>query len=1206
METGEITLLATAIGVSTSKKQFGKDCLPGPASKNGITPAEAVPSRPGGDIENPLLFVLSASSEQSLLETAAKLRRWAFSRIDLPAYEHALAYTLANRRSMMQWRYSTVTAHHSELMDALGQNSLQPIKVAEELQVAFIFTGQGAQWYAMGRELMSFESPFSASIQKSDMILRDFGTSWSLQSELLENRATSRMDESQIAQPASTALQIALVDLLASINISPRMVLGHSSGEIGAAYAAGIVSHEQALRLSYCRSQIASICKKNISSRGAMLAVGLGEREVLPFLTNLSNGLVEVACANSPSSTTLSGDEPAIVEIEKVLNGRQIFCRRLNLDIAYHSQHMRQVADQYRCLLGNVKVQVPRDDIKFLSSVTAKQKVGNFDTAYWIENLVSKVRFRDALGEYCRNQAMLARTTSQPTNVFVEIGPHSSLSGPIRQTLTYASDDLKYRYLPTLERNRNALRSILMLGGKMWEMGHQVNIGAANSLTGINGKRRVLQDLPNYSWDHSRAYWCESRLSREHNQRQHPYHELLGAYMPGMNSIAPSWRYIIDLGTLPWLADHVVDGQVTFPGAGYICMVVEAIHQLTREKQPPQEFSKIILQDVNFLRALIVPPAPAKVELQICLQAGQSADTNCYTFRIVALSSDEVWHEHCRGQTTLELDNLADRSESELAETGSSTVSIGKGAQDEIPVNCSRDLSSMEIYQGLRVGGNLYGPCFAAIQALRVYETEAVGRVRVPNIAAVMPCDYQQPHVIHPTTLDAIMHSALPLYAQTGGQGSIMPVSIRHMAISLELRNDPGQELIATTILGTHDLRSARAGITVIGIGGLPRSEALLTISDLRICKVGNAERTSASGLSPSHHMSYRMIWESDVELSSLSMAKPAVVMSRACFLRQLRFKYPTLSVLHLGVGSAEDIASNLQVLVDGCLPIPVCYHAVSETAESSERLRSLFKPGNSWLSFKSLDATQDLTQLQRNGDTYDVIICAALQKSLAWSEDMMKTMRNLLRPDGRLMASFENSRAPKRDELQQILLKHEFGDLAWFREADLDGARNEDANTGITLVSKSVDIHPQVFPQPVQIVAEDGLKAFAVTLRAIIDYEGIEARLSTWSSLNGLSKAAYIIIDNGQSPMLVSPSADRFKRIATIMGSSSTVLWISLQSSVEAARNPEKGLISGFARSACAENEKLRFVHLDVQEAIEHCMPDLAQKVTKIFSMAL
>ncbi len=170
METGEITLLATAIGVSTSKKQFGKDCLPGPASKNGITPAEAVPSRPGGDIENPLLFVLSASSEQSLLETAAKLRRWAFSRIDLPAYEHALAYTLANRRSMMQWRYSTVTAHHSELMDALGQNSLQPIKVAEELQVAFIFTGQGAQWYAMGRELMSFESPFSASIQKSDMI----------------------------------------------------------------------------------------------------------------------------------------------------------------------------------------------------------------------------------------------------------------------------------------------------------------------------------------------------------------------------------------------------------------------------------------------------------------------------------------------------------------------------------------------------------------------------------------------------------------------------------------------------------------------------------------------------------------------------------------------------------------------------------------------------------------------------------------------------------------------------------------------------------------------------------------------------------------------------------------------------------------------------------------------------------------------------
>lgn len=1200
MEKGEIEPLAPPTSISTSERQFGKDYLPGLASTNGITSAEAARSRPCGDIENPLLFVISASSEQSLLETLAKLRRWALSRIDLPAYEHALAYTLSNRRSMMQWRYSTVAAHRSELMDALSQDSPQPIRVAEELQVAFIFTGQGAQWYAMGRELMSFESPFSASIQKSDMILQDFGTSWSLQTELLRNRATSRMDESQIAQPASTALQIALVDLLASINISPRMVLGHSSGEIGAAYAAGIVSHEQALRLSYCRSQVASICKTSSSSRGAMLAVGLGEREVLPFLTTTSNGLVEVACVNSPSSTTLSGDEAAILEIEKVLSGRHTFCRRLNVDIAYHSQHMRQVANRYRCLLGNMKVQVPRDDIKFVSSVTAQQKVGNFDTEYWIENLVSKVRFRDALEEYCRNQ------TSQSTLVFVEIGPHSSLSGPIRQTLAHAFDDLKYRYLPTLERNRNALRSILVLGGKLWEMGYQVNIAAANSLTGINGERRVLQDLPSYSWDHSRTYWHESRLSREHNQRQHPYHELLGVRIPGINSIAPSWRYIIDLDTLPWLADHVVDGQITFPGAGYICMVVEAIHQLIREKQPPQKFSKFMLQDVNFLRALTVLPAPAKVELQICFQAGQFADTNCHTFRVVAFSPDKVWHEHCRGQITLELDHSANSGESEVAGNTSNTVSFGRSSQEEIPVNCSHDLSSAEIYQGLRVGGNLYGPCFAAIQALRLCEKEAVGRIRIPNIAAVMPYDYQQPYVIHPTTLDAIMHSVLPSYAQTSGQGAIMPVSIRHMAISLKLPRDPGQELVATTILGAHDLRSARTGITVIGTGGLPKSEALLTISDMRICKVGNAERTSASGLSPSRHVTYRMIWESDVELNSLSVAKPAVVMSRACFMRQLRFKYPPLSVLHLGVGSAKDIASDLGVLADGTLPMPMCYHVVSETAESSERLRSLFKPGNSWLSFRSLDATQDLTQLHRDGETYDVIICAGLQKSLPWSEFMMTTIRKLLRPDGRLVANFEVLTASKRDELQQLLLKHKLGDLAWFREADLEGASTEDANTGITLVSKSVDVHPQVFPHPVQIIAEDGPKAFASTLRVSIDCEGIEAHLSTWSSLDGVRQAAYIIIDNGESPMLVRPSADRFKRIATIMGSSSAVLWISVQSSVEAARNPEKGLIDGFARSACAENEKLRFVHLDVQEAIEHCMPDLAQMVTQLMSVAL
>lgn len=381
----------------------------------------------------PQIFVMSARSEKSLREVVKKLKDWVSKRYDYQCYFEDLAYNLSSRRSLMQWRYSVVANSYEELTIALDQSIQHTNRISSTLRVGYVFTGQGAQWFAMGRELIFTHSRFAKSLFKSNEILHELGASWSLIEELLCDEVNSRINQSEIAQPAITALQVALVDLLDDIGIKPQVVLGHSSGEIAAAYTAGILPHATALKVSYCRSFVSSYCKRTISRSGAMIAVGLDEDQIRPLIAEIRSGVVSVACVNSPFSSTVSGDEDAILELEQMLNQLSIFNRKLNVDTAYHSHHMQKIAHEYLCSLGELDTRAVRDDVKFISTVIAAEKTLDFGPAYWVENLVSKVRFSDAL-HFLLAHPKLMRT--QSTQALIEIGPHSVLAGPIRQTIT--------------------------------------------------------------------------------------------------------------------------------------------------------------------------------------------------------------------------------------------------------------------------------------------------------------------------------------------------------------------------------------------------------------------------------------------------------------------------------------------------------------------------------------------------------------------------------------------------------------------------------------------------------------------------------------------------------------------------------------------------------------------------------------------------
>ena len=347
----------------------------------------------------------------------------------------------------------------------------------------------------MSHKLILIHCEFRNSIDKSCRILRDFGAPWSLMRELLREKQTSRLHKSDIAQPCTTAIQIALVDLFDHLGIHPDIVLDHSSGEIAAAYAAGIISQADTLNISYQRGIIF-----NGSKKSAMLAMGLGEKDVVTQISQLQKDTVCVAYINSQFSTTISGDENAIMKLKNILDNKSIFSRRLEVNVAYHSQYMRKIAKQYLGSLQVLNFTAPSSSVKFISSVTGAEKVSDFGPSYWVQNLVSKVRFSDALEASCRAQLINTQHISITTiHVFIELEPHSALSEPTNQTIKQLNlNPFSYSYLLSLVRGENAIHTVIRLVGKLFELGHLTRFEVINSLDGHLHPYSVVQDMPPY------------------------------------------------------------------------------------------------------------------------------------------------------------------------------------------------------------------------------------------------------------------------------------------------------------------------------------------------------------------------------------------------------------------------------------------------------------------------------------------------------------------------------------------------------------------------------------------------------------------------------------------------------------------------------------------------------------------------------------
>ncbi|KAK6210523.1 hypothetical protein LQW54_006131 [Pestalotiopsis sp. IQ-011] len=714
----------------------------------------------------------------------------------------SLAHTLSQGRDSLR--------HRDYLLATYGEANGKTVAItgepapgaAEAFPFGFVFTGQGAQYTNMAVELLSESQKFRDTIRGLDKVLQALpephSPSWTLEQTLLDNPETSKINEATRSQPICTAVQIGLVDLTRSWGVNPTSVVGHSSGEIAAAYAAGLISSSQAILVAYFRGYAVG----ELRSQGAMMAAGIGPEPANALIE--SKGLqakVRVACVNAPESVTLSGTPDAIETLKNEVSGQKKFVRELKTGgRAYHSQLMEEIGPLYEELLKPVFSSHPgkasmkasassneTQDVKMYSSVghspgdirvVDAQSIG---PAYWRQNLESPVQFSAALASLASDGGKLH---------LIEIGPHSALKGPIQQIRkAIGLNEKVLRYSSTLVRGEDASVCLKALAGTMFSQGHELAWNAVNELDRSSSKLKMLNQLALYPWDYSGGLlWNEPRASVEMRNRKHVRHELLGTAALTGNGLDFAWRNRLRLTEVPWLMDHKLENQVVFPGAGYVAMAVEALSQIAGIKKQLKEDNGDFgfeLRNVKISAALNVPEdndsAAKDLELHTTMSrhriSGANTSTDWHDFSI----SSFVWTAgqatvHCTGSIRV----IATRK---LVDSSSVTVENAEGF----------DLwsSTGRWYTKWHEEGLCFGPQFQSLTTLRTdparERREAIGSARIQPALVGGTYEY---YPVHPITIDAGLQAAC-LSGTAGHVAALktwLPVSFAELTIQPPLR----------------------------------------------------------------------------------------------------------------------------------------------------------------------------------------------------------------------------------------------------------------------------------------------------------------------------------------------------------------------------------------------------------------------------------
>lgn len=527
-----------------------------------------------------------------------------------------LCYTASMRRSHHDYRLAARGHSQEQLTESLqaflrgeahaGLSSGRR-HPSQQPKLVFVFSGQGSQWPGMGQQLLDQEPVFRTTLEQCDVLLRQ-DASRSLVEELMADEQQSKLDETAIAQPILLAVQVALAALWKSWGIVPDAVVGHSVGEVAAAYVAGVLSLEDAMRIAFHRGQL----MQRTAGQGKMAAVGLSlqeaERELVRYAEHLA-----IAAHNSPTSTVLSGDCVALEEVVQSLQQRKIACRWLPVNYAFHSPQMDPLQSELVQALRGLQLQAA--SLPIFSTVTGRASSGqDFDADYWSRQMRLPVLFAPAV----------EGLVEDGYTIFLEIAPHPVLSGAVSQCLRHRKQEGVI--LPSLRRGEEERAVLLGSFGALYTLGCPVDWSQLYPAGG-----RCIR-LPSYPWQRERC-WLETKVVATNFYRERvplqqngaERHPLLGrhvtlAHSPGTHV----WEIELDRQFLSYLDDHRIQGAVMLPVSVYVEMVLAAATEVFGA-------GPHVLTEVEFQKALFLPESGTPT-IQVILFPGQDGEASAHIY----------------------------------------------------------------------------------------------------------------------------------------------------------------------------------------------------------------------------------------------------------------------------------------------------------------------------------------------------------------------------------------------------------------------------------------------------------------------------------------------------------------------------------------------------------------------------------------------
>lgn len=682
----------------------------------------------------PHLFSISAKSENALKDLAKKYLEF------IQASAHSLSdicYSTLKKRTSLSERLTIIAPSKDALLSSLTSfvaeqksEGLTSGRVADKKpKIAFICSGQGPQWYAMGRQLLASSKIYFNSVKEIDAIFQKL-SGYSLLDEMNKSAQDSRIAQTRIAQPAIMALQIGLIHMYESLGIKPDGIVGHSVGEVAAAYCAGALTLEQAVEVIYHRSRE----QDKASNSGKMLATDLTYHEAVNRIEGLGNK-VSVAAINGPKMTVLSGDSGPLEVISKALEQEERFGKFLQVNIPFHSYHLDQIEEGMMSSLKNLnpsKAQIP-----LYSTVTGKQEDGlHLNNRYWFKNARDTVHFFHAI------EKMIA----DGFDTFLEIAPHPVLgagtedamlaSGKTGAVISSLSRKVKEFEANIKYEDKDFLTSV----AKLYTRGIALDFDAL-----FAGENAKFVKLPHYAWQHQ-EYWAESKEHANARLKKpiHPFVKSITRELSNKNNI------ICELNLDPrrelYLKDHQIGGAIVFPGTAQFETAIAVGKEIYGSK-----FSH--LENVHFHRALfLAEDSKTEARLEITSTKG---DYKIWSRK----DENEEWKHNGSGR-------MATSSESNAI----------PASLDALKQRITEEVSIDKFYTNLREGGLHYGPHFKLItQMWKNNQGEILAKVELPEDDAYILNQYNA----IPNLSDACLHVIL----SRPDDGVFLPTSCKQYTV---------------------------------------------------------------------------------------------------------------------------------------------------------------------------------------------------------------------------------------------------------------------------------------------------------------------------------------------------------------------------------------------------------------------------------------